>query len=198
MIRQLVYQSTFDDDLILDFFAGSATTAQAVMELNAEDAGERRFIMVSSTEATPDEPDKNLCRDVTARRICLLNASNDEKYADLSADFAYLRARRVNFEDLDYDLKPREAWAILEAMHDLPLTAFEANKPWQAHQTDALTLVYVDRCDDALLAFLTKLGKSRANAFVYAWAPGQIQQSLHGVTLDVQGVRETLVKRFQQ
>ncbi len=83
-------------------------------------------------------------------------------------------------------------------MHDLPLTEFQANKPWQAHQIDNLTLVYVDRCDDALLGFLTQLGKARANVFVYAWAPGQIQQSLNGVTLDVQGVRETLMKRFQQ
>jgi adenine-specific DNA-methyltransferase len=198
LMRSLMQAVVGPGDLVLDFFAGSATTAQAVMELNAEDGGDRRFIMVSSTEATADEPDKNLCRDVTARRIRLLNASEAPKYVGLSADFAYLRARNVNFEDLDYDLKPREAWAILEAMHNLSLTEFQANKPWQAHQTDALTLVYVDRCDDELLAFLTQLGKNRANVFVYAWAPGQIQQSLHGVTLDVQGVRETLVKRFQQ
>jgi adenine-specific DNA-methyltransferase len=60
LIRELVRQSTGPDDLVLDFFAGSATTAQAVMELNAEDGGSRRFIMVSSTEATEDDPDKNL------------------------------------------------------------------------------------------------------------------------------------------
>lgn len=198
LIRQLICQSTFDDDLVLDFFAGSATTAQAVMELNAEDDGRRRFIVVSSTEATEDEPDKNLCRHVTARRIRLLNASEDPKFVNLATEFVYLRARKVNFEDLDYDLKPREAWAILEAMHDLPLTPLDADKSWQVHQTEALTLVYVDRCDEELLAFLMQLGKSRANAFVYAWAPGQIQEGLHDVTLDVQGLRPTLVKRFQQ
>ncbi len=104
LIRELVKQSSQNGDLILDFFAGSATTAQAVMELNAENDGERRFIMVSNTEATAEEPEKNLCRDVTARRIRLLNASDTEKFSALSADFAYLRARRVNFEDLDYDL----------------------------------------------------------------------------------------------
>ena len=58
LIRELVRQASSPGDLILDFFAGSATTAQAVMELNAEDDSQRRFIMVSSTEATPDEPDK--------------------------------------------------------------------------------------------------------------------------------------------
>ena len=41
LIRELVRQSTLRNDLVLDFFAGSATTAQAVMELNAEDDGDR-------------------------------------------------------------------------------------------------------------------------------------------------------------
>ncbi|MEP4957720.1 MAG: site-specific DNA-methyltransferase, partial [Roseobacter sp.] len=79
LIRELVRQCVSADDTVVDFFAGSATTAQAVMELNAEDGGDRRFIMVSSTEATEDEPDKNICRDVTAERVRRLNASDDKK-----------------------------------------------------------------------------------------------------------------------
>ena len=42
--------STADDDIILDFFSGSATTAHAVMQLNAEDGGKRRFILVQLPE----------------------------------------------------------------------------------------------------------------------------------------------------
>ena len=41
---------TNDDDIILDFFSGSATTAHAVMQLNAEDGGQRKFIMVQIPE----------------------------------------------------------------------------------------------------------------------------------------------------
>ena len=55
---RLIYRSLFigsnKDDIILDFFAGSATTAHAVMQLNAEDGGNRRFIMVQLPEATGD------------------------------------------------------------------------------------------------------------------------------------------------
>jgi len=40
------------NSIILDFFSGSATTAHAVMELNAEDGGERRFILVQLPEPT--------------------------------------------------------------------------------------------------------------------------------------------------
>ena len=68
LLKGLISQASSAGDIILDFFAGSATTAQAVMELNAEDGGDRSFIMVSSTEATPEEPDKNICRDITAER----------------------------------------------------------------------------------------------------------------------------------
>ncbi len=69
LLDRILRLSTGPDDLILDFFAGSGTTAHAVMKLNAEDGGRRRFILVSSTEATDADPDKNLCRDVCAKRV---------------------------------------------------------------------------------------------------------------------------------
>lgn len=56
-IKLLIEQGTTSDgqDIIFDFFAGSATTAQAVMELNREDAGNRRFILVQLPEKTSRE-----------------------------------------------------------------------------------------------------------------------------------------------
>ena len=50
LIRYLLEISADKDDIILDFFAGSATTAHAVMQLNAEDGGSRKFIMVQLPE----------------------------------------------------------------------------------------------------------------------------------------------------
>lgn len=196
LVRELVRQSTGPGDLVLDFFAGSATTAQAVMELNAEDGGNRRFIMVSSSEATEDEPDKNICRDVTAERIRRLNQSDDKKYADLTAGFAYVRTHEIAFEDLDYDLQPADAWTALEAMHELPLTQFDTDAAWNVHEGEKTALVLVDRFDPALLNWL--VGRDLQNLFVYAWAPGQIAQHLEGTHVDIRPVRETLVKRFQQ
>ena len=96
LMRVLVQQTTAPDDLILDFFAGSGTTAQAVLETNnAEgEAGRRRFILVSSTEATGDEPDKNICRDVFAKRVGNVIRGYGDAPA-MGGDFAYLRARRI-------------------------------------------------------------------------------------------------------
>ena len=56
-----------NDDIILDFFSGSATTAHAVMQLNAEDGGNRRFILVQLPELCDEKSDaykagyKNIC-----------------------------------------------------------------------------------------------------------------------------------------
>ncbi len=50
LLAQLAQMATNDNDIILDFFSGSATTAQAVMQLNAEDGGKRRHIMVQLPE----------------------------------------------------------------------------------------------------------------------------------------------------
>lgn len=52
LIKFLVSVSTKNDDLILDFFAGSGTTAHAVMQLNTEDKGNRRFILAQLPEKT--------------------------------------------------------------------------------------------------------------------------------------------------
>jgi adenine-specific DNA-methyltransferase len=50
LIKDFIQVGTRNDDLILDFFSGSATTAHAVMQLNAEDGGKRKFIMVQLPE----------------------------------------------------------------------------------------------------------------------------------------------------
>ena len=54
LIKHLLEFSTDPDSLIVDFFAGSGTTAQSVLELNREDGGNRRFIMVQLPEPTPE------------------------------------------------------------------------------------------------------------------------------------------------
>ncbi len=57
LIKLLAQIATEQDSLVLDFFAGSATTAHAVMQLNAEDGGARRFIQVQLPEPTPGGSD---------------------------------------------------------------------------------------------------------------------------------------------
>ena len=57
LIKHFLLIATKRDDLVLDFFAGSCTTAQAVLELNRENDGNRRFIMIQLPESTPENSD---------------------------------------------------------------------------------------------------------------------------------------------
>lgn len=67
LIYQLIDQGANSTDIILDFFSGSATTAQAVMQLNADDGGNRRFIMAQLPEPCDENSEafkagyKNIC-----------------------------------------------------------------------------------------------------------------------------------------
>ncbi|MDX9798584.1 MAG: site-specific DNA-methyltransferase [Bacteroidales bacterium] len=54
---------------VLDSFAGSGTTMHAVMELNKEDGGNRKCVMVQMPENSEAEPDKNICKDITRERV---------------------------------------------------------------------------------------------------------------------------------
>ncbi len=68
LISQIIQISCTQEDTILDFFSGSATTAHAVMKLNAEDGGKRKFIMVQLPEVTDEKSEarkagyENICQ----------------------------------------------------------------------------------------------------------------------------------------
>jgi len=67
LLKQLTTQATISDSIILDFFSGSSTTAHAIMKLNAEDNGKRRFIMIQLPEICDKDGEaakagfKNIC-----------------------------------------------------------------------------------------------------------------------------------------
>jgi len=67
LIKRILQHGTFKDSIVLDFFSGSASTADAVMQLNMEDSGDRQFIMVQLPETVPENSEtfaagfKNIC-----------------------------------------------------------------------------------------------------------------------------------------
>lgn len=116
LLKGLLEQSTKKEDTVLDFFAGSGTTGQALLQLNAEDGGRRHFILCSSTEANDKEPTKNICRDVCAARMRrVINGYNGNPGFNLEqgGEFAYLRLDKVATADLPFEAKTENAMALL-------------------------------------------------------------------------------------
>ena len=120
LIKDLVDYSIppSDDSIILDFFSGSATTAHAVMQLNAEDGGNRRFIMVQLPEPCGEKSEaykagyNNIC-EIGKERIRRAGARIREENKGVDTGFRVLKIDSSNMKDVYYS--PAEFDATLLA-----------------------------------------------------------------------------------
>ena len=110
IIRALEHATCFNqNNIVLDFFSGSATTAHAVMQLNAEDGGNRKFIMVQLPEVCDEKSEarkagyETIC-DIGEERI---RRAGDKIRAETGADIDYgfrvFRVDSTNMEDVYYN-----------------------------------------------------------------------------------------------
>lgn len=111
LIKQLTKMiSSKHDDIILDFFSGSATTAHAVMQLNAEDGGKRKFIMVQLPEPCDEKSEafkagyKNICEigKERIRRAGKKIKAENKAAENLDIGFRVLKAADSNMNDVYY------------------------------------------------------------------------------------------------
>lgn len=117
LLKALVTFSTDVDDIVLDFFSGSATTAHAVMQLNAEDGGHRKFIMVQLPEKTDEKSEaykagyKNIC-EIGKERIRRAGAKIKEEAGllaqDLDVGFRVLKCDTSNMKETYYNPEEQE------------------------------------------------------------------------------------------
>ena len=199
LIKELVRQATGTNDLVVDFFAGSGTTAQAVLELNQEDCGNRRFIMVSATEATADEPEKNICRDVCAERIRrVINGYGTT--AGTGGDFAYLRVRRMAHEAVLTDIDHAQVWTAVQLIHRQSLDSpppVEGGGALLLESVDADSgLIYVTSIADEAIPRILELAGQTAHLIVYTWQPGLLRERLAVQNITIEQIPQFLVSRF--
>lgn len=109
VITYLINMTSDDDSVILDFFSGSATTAHAVMQLNAEDGGHRKFIMVQLPESCDEKSEaykagyKNIC-EIGKERI---RRAGEKIRTDLGGDAAINLFAAIANPDLEDKLNEK-------------------------------------------------------------------------------------------
>ncbi len=121
LIKFLISIHTRKDDLVLDFFSGSATTAHAVMKLNAEDGGHRKFIMVQLPEPCDEKSEaykagyQNIC-EIGKERIRRAGDKIKEESPlttqDLDIGFRVLKLDDSNMKDVYYAADDYEQQAL--------------------------------------------------------------------------------------
>lgn len=194
LIDRILQIGTGPDDIVLDFFAGSGTTAHAVHKMNAADGGRRRCILVSNTEATEDQPEKNLCRDVCAKRVRrVISGFNDTP--GLGGDFAYLRCRRVPSGRL-LRLDHQAVWTALQLIYRDRIAPYDASVRLQYSEDDGQALVYVPRFRRAEAEALRTRLEGMASATVFSWQPDALRQAVPGLHVQHESVAEFLSRKF--
>lgn len=186
--------------LILDFFAGSGTAAQAVMKLNAADGGSRRYILVSSTEANSDDPNKNICRDVCAERLrrVIKGYSNrkGELVNGLGGEFAYMRTLRIPISKVFSEIQHDQIWRALQLIHDQPLENFDEKIALQITGDLDARVAYLPKLDRSSFERIESIASDGGSITVYSWQPAQLRQRIDKPNVSFEKIPEYLVKRF--
>ena len=159
-IKRVLELGASEDSLILDFFSGSATTAHAVMQLNAEDGGKRKYICVQLNEATPEDSEARkagyasipeIAKERIRRAGQKIKAENPTAQ-DLDTGFRVLRLADSNFNEVnrhpnEYDQVQLEFFAtnIKEDRNDLDLL-FGAMLSWGVPLSLPISTEEIDGC----------------------------------------------------
>lgn len=128
MIQRLLESTTKSSDIILDFFSGSASTAHAVMQLNAEDGGQRKFIMVQLPEPCDEKSEaykagyKTIC-EIGKERIRRagekIKAENSLTTKDLDVGFRVLKLDDSNMKDVYYAADDYDQRSLLDMVSNI-------------------------------------------------------------------------------
>ena len=115
LIKLFCLLSSKSDDIILDFFSGSSATAQAVMQLNSEDGGHRKYIMVQIPEETPEDSEARnagyatipeIAKERIRRAGAKIKADSPLTTQNLDTGFRVYRLDESNYENVS--LSPKE------------------------------------------------------------------------------------------
>jgi len=197
MERVLQIGAPEKDAIVLDFFAGSGTTAHAVLKMNKADGGNRRFIMVSSREATDNEPEKNICRDVCARRVRWAieghTLRNDEKLDALGGNFAYLRAQHFSVHRLEENMTDSMIWSFIQMSKDHALT--QVTNPLSLSVKGDSAVAYLSDVKKTGLAELEEALARYPGLEVYTWSPEALSSRMN--VNNIRGIPDDLTRSFR-
>ncbi|MBR8706563.1 hypothetical protein IX324_002357 [Bacteroides pyogenes] len=161
LIQRCLQLYSSNDDLVLDFFSGSATTAHAVMQLNAEDEGNRKYICVQLPEETPEDSEARKAGYTTIPEIAKERIRRAGKKIkdesplttkDLDTGFRVFRLADSNYENVEkspneYDQQMLDLFAdnIKTDRTDLDLL-FGAMLSWGVQLSLPMQTEEVDGC----------------------------------------------------
>lgn len=189
--------------LVLDFFAGSGTTGHAVLELNKQDGGNRRFILCTNNE-------NKICEEVTFERLKRVikgykNRKN-ESVKGLGGNLSYYKTDLVNIDKLqkisdEAKIKVSHQAGEMIALREDTLTEIERTDWWQIFEGNGrLTAIYFKE-DKTKLSELIKLLEKRntsAVLYVFGWGKNEYKNEYSTDRIRVEDIPEPIIQVYKE
>jgi adenine-specific DNA-methyltransferase len=187
-----------------DFLPGSGTTAHAVLELNKQDGGNRRFILTTNNE-------NNICEDVTFERVKLVmkgyTSPVGDKIDGLGGNLTYMKTHfipkdlAVGLSD-EAKLKLTHRANLLLSLKENTFTPIEATDHYEITASPTkITAVYFreDKVElETMLNKLLKIARTKpATVYIFAWEKGAYKTGIPGYPFDFQDIPEPIVEVYQ-
>ena len=190
--------------IILDFFAGSGTTGHAVLELNKEDGGNRKFILCTNNE-------NKICEEVTYPRIQKAikgYKKNDsgEKVKGLGGNLQYFRTdfvRKTKNKDqvrLGLTGKCTDMLCVKENIFNIE-TENDNYKIFSSNNKDKFLCIYYNFTDDGLKEFISEIKKIRVRKIIYMFSvDNKVDKSIFSEVKDftVEAIPEGILKEYEK
>jgi adenine-specific DNA-methyltransferase len=190
--------------IILDYFAGSGTTGHAVLELNKEDGGNRKFILCTNNE-------NKICGEVTYPRIQKVikgykKNGNGEKVAGLGGNLQYFKTELIkktnNKDQARFDLtqKCAEMLCVKENIFNLKIEK-EDYKIFSSNKADKFLCVYFNLYDKSFEDFLKEIKKLKGEKKIYVFSiDGKVDKRLFtGIKdFDIEEIPQKIIDIYKQ
>lgn len=203
LLKKIINITTNQNSLVLDFMAGSGTTGHAVLDLNKEDGGNRKFILCTNNE-------NKICEEVTYSRIQKVikgykKNGNGEKVEGLGGNLQYFKTDLMkstkNKDQLRLDLthKCTEMLCVKENVFNLEMEK-EDYKIFSSNKGDGFLCVYYNLFDVSLKDFVKEVKKLKGKKKVYMFSDdGRVDRKpFVGVKdCDVEEIPQKIIEVYQ-
>ncbi|MEI6880991.1 MAG: site-specific DNA-methyltransferase [Bacteroidota bacterium] len=191
------------DSVVLDFFAGSGTTGHAVLELNKQDGGSRKFILCTNNE-------NQICEEVTYERIKRISKGyknrKGEKVEGLGGNLSYYKTDLVNIEKIhkisdDSKIKVTYQAGEMIAVREDTLNELEKNEWWQIFEgNNKCTAIYFkeDKVQIQILIQLLEKKGIPVILYIFSWGKNEYRNEYGSNLIRVEDIPEPILEVYKE
>lgn len=205
LIKELILGATFSQKsgTVLDFFAGSGTTGQAVLELNNEDQGNRKFILCTNNE-------NNICEEVTYQRVKRVIGGYKNTQTGVinppSGNLRYYKTDLVDIEKLHHTPDQAKVKLTYQAgemvgLRENTLNEVTKNDWWQIFEGHGkTTAIYFKEDKEKLQDLVDLLEKKKQPSvlYIFSWGKNEYKSEYSSANIRVEDIPEPILEVYKE